>query len=194
MGRKARAYLTASVITRVLIKIALVVLVIVAYVNAPTSSTLTDAATQRTRLELIVKDALILQYVPAGATQAFSEIQSSLPGWQAEEAELLAIPDSGIQAAVSAATSDYTQITAALRAIIARPGQPVDAIQVTIIRMHEGGYRSALNQIIMLIGLQVASQRSVAFIIVIGVTLFLIALCIGDVLVVRKSIHKEKTP
>jgi len=187
MERKSAAYLLVSVVTRVTVKALLVVLVVVASVSAPTSTTQQAAADQRARLQLIVKDALIYRYVPGGATQAISELQASLPGWQAENAALQAIPDSSIQVSVSAGASDYNQITAALRAILTRPNAPVDPVQVDIIRTHEAGYRSALSQVIMLVGQQVAAQRLTAAVLIISITSVLILLSLVDVFVVRNA-------
>ncbi len=121
------------------------------------SSIMLQVGLQRTRVQSIAKDVLVLQYRPVAThPQAVSELQSALPRFEKTQAGLqngdtsLQLPTNvpgDIAPLVANTQPDYTAIDGALRQILAHIKEPIDPIEAAIILEHEHGYALAINQV-----------------------------------------------
>ena len=124
------------------------------------ADTINAAGIQRTRAEVLAKDALILEYRPVDMhPQAISDIQTTLPLFEQEQAALSTDARPDVQIIATQEKPDYLAIDAAAHVILAKPDGPVDPIQVAIILMHDRQYVIAANSVVLI--LQQSAERRV---------------------------------
>lgn len=121
------------------------------------SSIMEQTGLQRTRMQLIAKDVLILENRPvAERPQAINELQIVAPLFEKTQKGLvqgdptLKLPTSipgDIEQLVLFSQSDFTAIDAALHVVLTYPDAPIDPIQVTVILSHEHTYTQELSQV-----------------------------------------------
>lgn len=115
-----------------------------------TSEQISQAYQQKTRCEVIVKSALILEYRPASEhVQAISDLQIALPRFQQEQEVLGSYHNATIQAYLTQAQPDYLAIVNASQIILAQKNKPVDMVQVSIILAHERDYLTTINELLV---------------------------------------------
>lgn len=130
------------------------------------ASQISEADLQRTRCQVIVKSALILEYRPASEhVQAISDLQVVLPRFQHEQAILASYRNETIQSYINQAQPDYLAIVQATQNILAQKNKPVDMVQVSIILSHERGYVQAMSGL-MVYGLERLDARTIQLIII----------------------------
>lgn len=130
----------------------------VAYGSA--ANVMSQVGLQRARVERLTKDVLLLADHPTltEETQAVSEMQNTLPGWQQTQAGLQTgdatlglprhpAPDILLQ--LAQVQPDYTALLVAMSAILVRPA-PVNPIEVQIVKDHERAYFLGMSIVNML--------------------------------------------
>lgn len=156
--RKLRRY------TRIIMPFCLLLLLIDAGFQAipltVSGDQISQADLQKTRCEVIVKSALILEYRPSSEhVQAISDLQVVLPRLQQEQTLLSHARNETIQAYLLQAQPDYVAIVSATQHILAQKNKPVDMTQVSIILAHERGYLTTMNALLVY-GLQRLDTRT----------------------------------
>lgn len=141
-----------------IVAITLLVVVIVCQILPLTfseSDLIGQSALQGMRAQKIAKDALTLEYRPENAhIQAISEIQNTLPVWEAEQKQLLNTHNNDMQTLLNQAQPDYTAIDTATTKLLMHPD---DLTQVQIILQHERNYSLLMSQVSMLIQARIES-------------------------------------
>lgn len=101
---------------------------------------------QATRAQRMVKDALVLAYRPTSEhAQAVSELQNTLPAWEAQQIYLLhTFRNPDMQALMNQAQPDYMALDTAVKKLL---NTPTDHLQVEIIVDHERNYSLLMFQI-----------------------------------------------
>lgn len=141
--------------------------------NNRTSATISS---QEWISQRIAKDALLLQYGNTDdKTQAVNELQTMLPRFETNHAQIVASsqPDT-IQTLIRASTVDYTDMDIAAKKLLASSEQSVDPVQVRIILDHERAYFLAYTQIGALVQQYNTSYVILIFSIIIGAKIVLI--------------------
>jgi hypothetical protein len=156
---------------------------------------------QRTRVELIVKDVLILAYRPkVDHAQAISQLQIVLPGWENTQDGLqtgnrnLGIPANlpdEIASAIDMTTPDYLAIKTAAETILRDKDQPVDPIQMDIILQHERDYLLAMSQVGTLYQQNAEARNVQLYWIKIGLNFALLALAVVFWIIVERMLKKQ---
>lgn len=150
-------------------------------------TTISDITLQRMRCQRIAKDALILEYRPEDEQpQAFSELQNMLAAWQAEQMFLQNRPIASAQSELASSNSDYVSITNAMKAILAQPNRPTDAIQVAIILNHERAYTQSLAQVTMLMQAEIAMAQLHLFLVECIAVGFILTIIVTDIMSKRR--------
>lgn len=125
------------------------------------SNVMSQVGLQRSRVERLTKDALIIvgpMGQPSNFTDAVSEIQNTLPGWQQSQKGLqigdasLGLPPrppANIVLPLIQSQADFSAITTALQNIVVKPTRQSTLmnIQLQIILDHEPAYYQALSQV-----------------------------------------------
>lgn len=187
-------------LTRIIMPFYLVLLLIDAGFQAIpltiSGAQISQADAQKTRCEVIVKSALILEYRPASEhVQAISDLQVILPRFQQEQTVLSAYHNETIQAYLLQAQPDYLAIVKATQNILARKDKPVDMDQVSIILAHERGYTVTMNAL-LIYGLQRLDARTMqVFLFESGIDVLLLIMAalfwIRVELIVKKQVVEE---
>lgn len=163
------------------------------------SSIMVQCGLQRTRMQAITKDVLILAYRPtADHAQAISELQIVLPlyeqtqrGLQMGDTALMLpahVPET-VQTLMIASQSDYLAIDTAAKKIIAHSDGLVDPIQAQIILSHEHSYAVEMTQVNNAWQLQIDGAFLHIFLIESGITSLVIILLL--LLYVRSRIEER---
>lgn len=151
---------------------------------------------QSARCERLVKDALLLEYVPASMsairTIALSELQDGLPAFDAEETALLGLHRADLMAVVAQLTSDYTPIHVALTSILAHADKPVDQLQVAILLQHERPYSIGITQLVTLALQDLDSIHQLIFTIAVVILAVLILVAGVDPFVMLSHVRRVK--
>lgn len=163
------------------------------------SSIMIQCGLQRTRMQAITKDVLILAYRPTSdRAQAISELQIALPLWEQTQRGLqmgdtvlqlpIQVPEI-VQALMTASQSDYLAIDTAARNIVAHTASPIDPIQLQIILSHEHSYAVEMTQVNNAWQLQIDGAFLHIFLIESGITSLVIILLL--LLYVRSRIEER---
>jgi hypothetical protein len=156
--------------------------------NVP--SLVVQTTLQGTRAQRIAKDALVLEYRPAGEhAQAINEIQNSLPIWEAQQTYLSTLQSSAVQTLMAQAQPDYLAIDTAARNLLAHTN---DTTQTNIIVQHERNYTLVMNQLSQLIQDRIQEFKVDVIIIQCVITVLELATVVGLFLLTRQStVQKE---
>jgi len=150
--------------------------------NVP--SLVVQTTLQGTRAQRIAKDALVLEYRPAGEhAQAINEIQNSLPIWEAQQTYLSTLQSSAVQTLMAQAQPDYLAIDTAARNLLAHTN---DTTQTNIIVQHERNYTLVMNQLSQLIQDRIQEFKVDVIIIQCVITVLELATVIGLFLLTRQ--------
>lgn len=107
-----------------------------------------SAGLQRTRAVVLATSALTLLYRPtAEHTQALSDMQTTLPLFEARQAALGTDTTFDVELLLDAARPDFLAIDDAAKAILHSPGPP-GGTEVDIILAHYRPYRVTMNQLV----------------------------------------------
>lgn len=190
-SKPLKAYSIAILLTKTIF---LIVIVALAYlpVYEQSSSVLDRAELQRTRVERIAKDALILAYRPVNEhVQAVSELQTTQLIWAQEQSFLSNIHNAEMQQLMMQTQPDYMSISVALNVILAHTDKKIDPIQLNIILMHERPYLLSINLVIDWLQNAINDQLFWLFVIESGLAFGVLVLIIcKEFLVVRPLLPK----
>ena len=162
---------------------------------------LSQVGFQRTRIERLTKDVLILGYTHPSAiviAQAVSEMQNALPLWRKTQAGLqsgdaslgLPRPDPTIQEAVINAQVNYIPLASSFQNIL-NHSQTIDPIQVQIVLNNENEYLTSMSQVDVLWQQQIQSIFQQIYIIEGIVILFILFLVVSNFIVVYPYTNKK---
>lgn len=142
--------------------------------NVPDIISKTDL--QSTRAQRITKDALLLAYSSSSNEHALavSELQITLPAWEAQQATLRLLKNPDSRALVAQSQLKYSVIDQAAKTLLAHPTGKVDLTEVQIILDNEQGYTSLMSQLAALRQTQIQTN-TVNFFIAQTILLALIA-------------------
>jgi hypothetical protein len=196
--KKPSIYVHMAMITCIALLIILGLFQSVWVLGGSASSIMVQCGLQRTRMQAITKDVLILAYRPtADHAQAIGELQIVLPLWEQTQKGLQVgdttlmlpahVPET-VQALMIASQSDYLAIDTAAKKIIA--DGPVDPIQAQIILNHEHSYAVEMTQVNNAWQLQIDGAFLHIFWIESGITLLVIVLLL--LLYIRSRIEDRK--
>lgn len=159
------------------------------YAGITGSQIIAQVGAQRTRVETIAKDVIVLAYRPdSDKPLVINQLQNVLPMWQRVQDALqnggdksIGIPrrlPDDVALVISGATLDYRAISTAAQLILDNQEKPVDLLQVDIILQHETDYLRAMNQVVFLFQQHIDSAYANLFWIELGVSsgLLIIAL------------------
>lgn len=200
--------LTRAYVTITSIGIMLLLLIVLGFIVLPFTGgnddlqIISQVETQVARAEFLAKETLILAYRPATFhSEAVNGLQTTLPDFERVQTGLLkgdaalglpANPADDVTRAILRTSNDYQAIDAALKAILARPDQPTDIVQVDIIVQHEILYGPEMYQVVLL--LQQHAQSWQIQLLIIRIVIIVIALMskIGNYLLVTRVVMHEQ--
>jgi hypothetical protein len=190
--RFLRAYTWAKSILIAIFLLFLVTLALFSVVIRP-YDIIQSANTQRVRGQLIAKDALILESSSNTSVwpQAISELQDTSPLWHQEEAYLLSLHTSNINAVMVAGNADYIAINQALAIILAHRA-PADPVQVAIILQHERAYSIEMSQVATLMLQDLDGIQQQIFIFCLIIYTVVMALTIADPFIIRRYLRENQ--
>lgn len=174
----------------------LILIVALAYlpVYEQSSSVLDNAELQRTRVERIAKDVLILAYRPTSEhVQAISELQITQLMWSQEQSFLTNTHNADLQQLMMQTQPDYMSVSVALNIILAHTDKKIDPIQLNIILMHERPYLLSINLVVNWLQKAINDQLFWLFLIESGLAFGVLILIIcKEFLVVRPLLPKKE--
>lgn len=154
---------------------------------------LQSVESQRTRAQLFVKSALLIQYgTVAERPQAISDIQVSLPLFIQEQNLLASNPNPDVAQKVSDAKPDYQAIVSATQTILAHSTKLVDPVQVAILVAHDHGFLLAETQVLTTISANLHSAQFDVFLIECVFDLLLCSLVVGFLVVFEMTIRRQR--
>ena len=159
----------------------LLILVLVAFESilplVDASSYMNQAGLQRTRSDVLALSMLTLEYRPVSEhAQAISNLQVTLPIFEAEQTLLDSNQSSDEQLLLQQVRGDYLAIVASAQTVVNAPDKPVDPVQVDIMQRHKDMYRSTMNLLVTVLVHHVENLTWTLFYIESGIEVLL--LCI----------------
>lgn len=188
-------YIWSKAVVSVLCLLVLVAIALFPIVTRP-YDIINAANAQAARGQRMVKDALLLEYIPSSQltlrTTALSELQDSLPLFESEENALTRLHRADLMVIVNQLASDYTPMDIATRMILAHTDSPIDPLQVAILLQHERPYSVGISQMITLALQDLDDIHQLIFTIAV-VILAVLALIAGvDPFVMRSYVRRDK--
>jgi hypothetical protein len=151
-----------------------------------------QTALQSTRAQRIAKDAMILTYRPSSErAQAISELQNTLPVFEAQQTKLQTLTNSDLHLLVSQSQSDYTSLVTATKILLNQPDGTTNMTQLQIILDHERTYSLLMSQLASLRTAQIHANN-VIFVAVQTVDIVLILVIGGVLFVLSKQTKGSK--
>jgi hypothetical protein len=137
-------------------------------------SIINQTALQSMRAQKLTKDVLVLAYRSGDHAQAISEIQNTLPVWEAEQATLQTIANSDSHLLVTQSQPDFVAIDTATKKLLAHTSGDVDLTQVQIVLGHERNYTLLMGQLSTLRQSHIQSSNVILFVVQMVVTVLII--------------------
>lgn len=147
-------------------------------IQPSTSRAINEAGLQRTRCQLIVKDALVLKYRTSSSerAQAVNELQTLLPNFEREQAAIAMYPMLQVQVLSTASRADYNAMDVAANTILSNHDKNIDPTQVDIIIAHNNTYLTTINQIVTTLQQLTEDQEQQLFYIESGIDALILVL------------------